>query len=299
MIRVDAPAKINLGLRILGRRADGFHELQTIFQAVGLRDTLTFEPRRGADFELDVLGADLGRIEDNLVLRAAHLFRERTGSRLGGRFRLKKRIPAGAGLGGGSSDAGAALRLLDHAADVALGESGRCELGAELGADVAFFSGESATAVGEGRGERLTALPALPQRTIVLGWDPEVHVATGPAYGALASARASEEAETPEALFDSAPDALDWPTAESLLVNDFEAVVGAAHSGVASLLQVLGELEDFSTLLSGSGGAVFTLPARGLSGEQIRRRLEAVRARLPAVRLESVDTLERLPAIEG
>ena len=289
ILRVEAPAKVNLTLRILERTPDGFHDLETLFQAVDLQDSLTVTTVPGSEVRLDTPGADVGPPEDNLVTRAVLVFREATGTGTGVEIRLDKRIPAGAGMGGGSSDAGATLRLLNRLHGDLLPAEALQELGATLGADVAFFAGEAGLALGEGRGERLRPLPALPRRTLVLGLPP-VHVPTGPAYGALARLREGARAPGP-VLAGAMPRG--WAGVRAVAVNDFEAVVPRAHPPVRAALEALRADEGVSlALLSGSGGAVFGLPRPG-EAEAVVSRL---RERTPGIRWVTADTLERLPA---
>src|ERR1039457_2919605 len=188
---VPAPAKINLDLRVLGKRADGYHELRTIFQTISLRDTLeiAFTPGRKAEI---VLQDDPG-IPDNLVLRAARLAMETM--RAAGRveMRLIKRIPMGAGLGGGSSDAAAVLLALPVLAGRPLGLDALAGLAARLGSDVPFFL-LGGTAVGIGRGTELFPLPDRPAMSgLVVA--PAVHVNTAQAYRDLSPGLTSEAQE--------------------------------------------------------------------------------------------------------
>lgn len=285
---VKAPAKVNLFLRILERMPDGYHRLETLFQAVGLEDELLLEVVEGTSLELWVEGADVGPPEDNLVTRAARLFRDRTGLYCGLRIRLTKRIPSGAGLGGGSSDAGATLRALNVLHGSPLGGGEVRAIGAALGADVAFFSGKAGLAVGEGRGERLTPVEPLPQRRLVVGLPP-VHVATGPAYGLLARARGSAPTPLPVLPFDLGS----WEHVETRAVNDFQPVVAGAHPPIARALEALREVGASVALLSGSGSAVFGLfPGGGPGGGVLR----SLRSACAETRWIGVDTLPRLPA---
>src|SRR5262245_29164454 len=140
-VRVRAFAKLNLTLRVLGRRQDGYHELRTTFQSLVLHDTLTFTARKGP-FTIECSDADCPRDEANLIWRAAErLWRDRTGSRAmaGVEVSLTKRIPSRAGLGGGSSDAAAALRALAVLWRVRVEPERLRQMGAEIGADVPFF----------------------------------------------------------------------------------------------------------------------------------------------------------------
>lgn len=175
-----APAKLNLFLHLVGRRADGYHLLQTAFQFLGHGDTLHFRPRN--DQAVRLLTPLPGVTdEDNLVLRAAHALRQAGGVRQGVDIALDKRLPAGSGLGGGSSDAATVLVALDHLWGLGLGTDRLAGLGLGLGADVpVFVRGRAAWA--EGIGERLTPL-VLPEHWYLVV-TPPVHVATREVFGA-------------------------------------------------------------------------------------------------------------------
>ena len=167
---VRCPAKVNLVLRVLGRRADGYHELDTLFQAVDLWDSLSI---RGSErLTLHTDDPKLPVDESNLVLRAALLLRERFGrANLGGRLELGKTIPVRGGLGGGSSDAAAALLLCNRFWGLGVPAETLAELAAELGADVPFFL-TGGTARGRGRGDEIEPLTFPGAAPIVLGCPP-------------------------------------------------------------------------------------------------------------------------------
>lgn len=158
-ISLCAPAKVNLLLRVHGRRADGFHELETLFQAIDFADELTVE-LAGDEVQLEVVGTDvgvadgLGPVTENLAFRAAEAYRLAAGLDSGVRILLGKNIPAGAGLGGGSSDAAAVLRALDYLTDGAVAGETLLVMGANLGSDVPFFLCGSTLALARGRGGR-------------------------------------------------------------------------------------------------------------------------------------------------
>lgn len=156
---IDACAKINLGLRVLGKRPDGYHEIETIFQSIDLHDTLTIEPAESAEIHLEISSAwALPQGPENLVYRAAELVRARFGIAYGVRVRLDKRIPVGAGLGGGSSDAAATLVGLNELFRLELNTAELQELALQLGSDVPYFF-VGGLCRGRGRGELLEKLP--------------------------------------------------------------------------------------------------------------------------------------------
>ena len=168
-LTVLAPAKLNLFLRIVGKRADGFHDLESVMATIGVYDTLVLEATASAEIELSVVDASprtlsgAMRLEapvgpENLVVRAANLLRERTGCRDGARIALVKRIPSSAGLGGGSSDCAAALAGLNRLWNLRLSRFELIALAGELGSDVAFFLADAPLAVCTGRGEQLEPL---------------------------------------------------------------------------------------------------------------------------------------------
>lgn len=173
-LRLQCPAKLNLFLHITGRRDDGYHCLQTIFQIIDLCDTLTIETTESADLNFDCDEPSLND-DDNLVLRAAYALRKATGTNLGARMHLEKRIPTGAGLGGGSSNAASALLGLNQLWRTQLSTAQLAQIGVTLGADVPLFVyGHSAWA--EGIGEILTPME-LPEKYFLV-INPGCHVST-------------------------------------------------------------------------------------------------------------------------
>ena len=234
-----APAKLNLFLHIVGRRRDGYHLLQTIFQLLDWGDTLHFCRRN--DDRID-LAAELPGIAagENLCARAAHLLRDRTGSTHGADIRIEKRIPVGGGLGGGSSDAATTLVALNEIWQTGCSVDDLAALGLELGADVpVFVRGHSAWA--EGIGEILTPL-SLPERHFVMV-DARVKVPTAELFQAAELTRNSPPA-TISGYLSGAP-----------AVNAFAPVVRARYPEVAAALDWLGQFGE--ARLSGSGGCVF------------------------------------------
>ena len=249
--RVLSPAKVNLHLRVLGRRPDGYHDLDTLFQAIDLTDEVGVE-LRGERIALDVHGPDLGPPDENLAYRAAARLATSVGFEGGVALRITKRIPAGAGLGGGSSDAAAVLRCLTEILDLPH-DDGRVRSVAEtLGSDVSFFLCGSALARGRGRGEILEPLPPLPPADLVL-ISPPVHVSTAAAYAALSASRtASAEPPLPPG-----PAPCSWDDVATLAANDFEPLMAEAHPEIASALEALASEGARFALMSGSGSSVF------------------------------------------
>jgi len=286
-LSIRAPAKINLFLRVLGRRSDGFHELETLFQAVDLCDDIAVTPV-AEGVTLEVVGAELGPAEENLAYRAARALLGEVGASTGLHVRLSKRIPAGGGLGGGSSDAAAVLRAANALLPQPVGPGTLSELGASLGSDVPFFLGASTLARGTGRGERLEALPTLPETAVVLVFPP-VHVATGAAYAALAGAR-DRGGEAP--CFDHVGDTpATWEEVAAAARNDFEEVVPGMAPEVARALAALRGSEASPALLSGSGSACFGIFADARAAEAAADSLRA-RTGFPVI---ATRTLSRFP----
>lgn len=256
--KVRAYAKINLSLKVLHRRADGYHEIRTVFQTIGLHDTLSLEysPRGRTDILLD----DPLAIPGNLVLRAARLFFEARKVEGALKIRLEKRIPMGGGLGGGSSDAAAVLLALPALTGRNSSLVDLMSLGAKLGSDVSFFLA-GGTAIGFGRGEELYPLPEVKPRPVLL-LTPPIHVSTPDAYKALK--RRALPASTDPALTSAVPDfKLDifqsfvWETRASLMENDFERPVFELHPELGRWRRKLERLGAHAARLSGSGAALF------------------------------------------
>lgn len=276
---VEAPAKVNLLLRVLGRRPDGYHDIETVFQAISLADEVSVTLEVGgastsaeSRVELEVTGPDLGPTHENLAHRAATRFLELSGHPGRVRIRLVKRIPAGAGLGGGSSDGAAVLRCLDELIG-GVGPDRLRAIAAELGSDVAFFLGSSPLAAGRGRGERLTPLPTLPSVHLIVALPP-VHVSTAGAYAALAEARAAQPRPTSRATIVLEEVAASWGGIAARVENDFEPVVAERHPEVRRSLEGLRAAGARWALLSGSGAASFGVFDRRSDAVAAARRLE-------------------------
>ena len=229
-----APAKLNLFLHVLARRADGYHELQTVFRLVERADRVGIALRGDGEIVFTGVYGD-----DNLCVRAARLLQHRTGTRLGADLALEKNLPVGGGLGGGSSDAATALLALNKLWNLQLGRVQLMEIGKQLGADVPVFV-YGRNAFGEGIGERLTALDLPAAWYLVL--EPQVSVSTKEIF-ASALTGASKALKIP-------------PFFSGQGRNDLEAVVAARYPEVAAHLEWLRQRCP-QARMTGSGACVF------------------------------------------
>jgi 4-diphosphocytidyl-2-C-methyl-D-erythritol kinase len=182
VVTLPALAKINLFLRVLTREADGYHSVETLLCLVSLSDTLRAERREGHGVTIDVAGAEVGPAPQNLAVQAAGRVLEATGNRFAIHLTLTKLIPVRAGLGGGSSDAAAALHAANRLAGDAVPRHELLQFAAHLGSDVPFFFSGAPLALAWGRGERMLRLPPLPSAPALL-LTPPVPIATSDAYG--------------------------------------------------------------------------------------------------------------------
>ena len=264
-VRIAAQAKLNLHLRVLAREDSGYHSLETIFHRIDLSDDLEIEitPRERT---IDVEGPDTGAPESNLAWRAAEVFAAHTGWPRGFRISLIKRIPIGAGLGGGSADAGAVLRALNSLAPVPVGEHGLMRIAATLGADIPFLTSNAVMALAWGHGERMICLNALPRMDLLL-MTPSFSVATADAYRWLDEDRA-ERAESREMMGQDLADMQDsiaidpvslttWESISRFARNDFEAPVRRRHPDLADYLERLRGSRSIFSAMTGSGSTIF------------------------------------------
>ncbi|HUH12837.1 MAG TPA: 4-(cytidine 5'-diphospho)-2-C-methyl-D-erythritol kinase [Longimicrobiales bacterium] len=286
-LTLQAPAKVNLSLRVLAREESGFHQLETLFLAIDLADELRLE-RAGTGVELHVEGDAPADPRHNLAGRAALRFLEAAGIGEGVRISLRKRIPAGAGLGGGSSDAGAVLRGLAQLFDHPLAAGELIAIAAELGSDVPFFAAGVPFALGWGRGERLVALPAPPAAPLLVAL-PAFPSPTPAAYAALAEARAASP-RAPAGRILTVDQLSRWDTLAALACNDFEQALLPRHPALADILTGLRSTGARLALLAGSGSAAFAVyPDEGARAAA----LAALASRLPA-RLVAARSLTRV-----
>jgi len=292
--RTVAQAKVNLFLRVLAREANGYHQLETLFCRLELGDDVVVRvgvKGRSLDCTGDVIPPEgLGPTERNLAWRAAMAYAEATGWPNDWAIEIGKRIPIGGGLGGGSADAGAVLRCLNRLAPSPVTDDALIALAAPLGADVPFLATRDAMALGWGRGERLLALPALPERAITLVCFP-FGVSTPEAYAWLDTIPTRPRAAR------LGVDALTtWVGIARVAHNDFEAVVVPRHRDIERALDELrahaASVREATsiTMLAGSGATVFSVCDTAL------QRMTAVHG--TSLRLVHTRTASRVVAVE-
>jgi 4-diphosphocytidyl-2-C-methyl-D-erythritol kinase len=259
-VRLPAFAKINLCLHVIGRRPDGYHELRTIFQAIGLHDTLELRRSKSSGTSLQIAGADLSAGPENLVCRAIEAIRAEIGFSAGIHARLEKRIPIARGLGGGSSDAAAALEGILRLTGAKVPLARLIEIAAGLGADVPFFLfGGRALAVN--RGDEIYPLPDAPRRTILVVSPKDIGVSTKDAYQWV-SEELTNRPEPPKIWGFCA---LCWSRQGAGVSNDFEGPVFRRHPRLGEIRAGLLQGGAADAALAGSGSAVFGVfrnPAR-------------------------------------
>lgn len=258
-IVIETPAKVNLFLRIQGKRPDGYHELLTEMVMISLSDRLDVckkDSNAGDSLTLSGRPVD-GDLSENLVLRAVHLFRDAVISKSGSRkkttsafhLNLEKKIPVGAGLGGGSSNAAGTLWAINCLEDFPLSEEDLLKISEGLGSDVPFFLGKT-HAVAYGRGEKLHPLPPLPVRQVLV-WNPEIALSTAEVYRRL-------QAPSLVPLTDSETlHRINSLLSKAERQNDLEPVAVALHPVVGAAKRMLVSAGASEALMSGSGPSVF------------------------------------------
>ena len=258
-IRIPAFAKVNLRLDVLGKRPDGYHELRTIFQTISLHDTLRFRASRKPGVQLGIVGNEQlssEAIEKNLVYRAVDALRGELKIKPGVEIQLTKRIPAGRGMGGGSSDAAAALLGYLQFTGKRLASERLLQIAASLGADVPFFL-LGGRALGAGKGDEIYPLPDIPKLTLVVVSPKDIHVPTPDAYRWLHAPDLASltKLQAARKLFQFC--ALCWSAQGAALSNDFEPAVFRHHPRLARIRRALLQGGASEALLAGSGSAVF------------------------------------------
>ena len=248
-----AYAKINLGLKVLGRRPDGYHDILSVAQCVDLADVLYFEPSSSDQLTCSLDGLSTG--PDNLVCRAVEAFRARLAHPTPSfHIHLKKNIPIGAGLGGGSADAAAALRALNRLHDQPFSTADLRQIAATLGSDIPFLVA-GGTALMKGRGELLETLNWAGAVFYVLAY-PEVEISTAWAYGQLGPIL-TENSPYFNFVVSLSGGCVDHDRLFEVLENDFTPAVDRAYPIVAELRSQLDRVGARATLMSGSGSTVY------------------------------------------
>ncbi|MGB7200922.1 MAG: 4-(cytidine 5'-diphospho)-2-C-methyl-D-erythritol kinase [Pyrinomonadaceae bacterium] len=247
-------AKLNLDLRVIGKRDDGYHDIFTVFQMVSLCDEITFK-------ESDSVGltcSDPGIPTDdqNLILNAANVLRSRFAVTAGAKMHLRKRIPAPGGLGGGSSNAATALIGLKRLWRLDISFDEMLEIASTLGSDVPFFL-HGGTAMGFGRGTEIETIPDISEEYLLIV-TPDVHVSTVDAFKGLNSPSLTTEASE-RILLNCRFNAESLDLRHTALRNDFEPTVFSSHPQVELVKQTLLDLGAVNALMSGSGASIFAV----------------------------------------
>lgn len=286
-LKAFAPAKINLSLEVRGKRPDGYHELRTVMQAVGLWDEMLLRPRRDGKVAVSCDMDGVPTDEDNLVVQAATLLKRECDVADGVDMELHKSIPPGAGLGGGSSDCAAALRGLNMLWGLGLGADELEEMGGRLGSDVPFFI-RGGAAVCTGRGEKVTQLTAGPRLHYALVI-PNFPVSTASVY-----ARCPDCLTMTHGGYNNIKRGLRKGSPEIVGSSLFNALQESACREYPQLAEVkthidnlVEQLQSYGQLLCGSGSSIFSLHASRKGAERAARRLNETLG----VRCEPVSSL--------
>ena len=281
-VRASAHAKVNLFLRILARETSGFHQIETAFALLELADDLVVR-RTASGVTLAVEGPDLGPTAENLAVRGARAVLEATGNQFGVDITLTKRIPVRAGLGGGSSDAAAALHAVNALAGNAVPRHELLHFAARLGADVTFFATGAPLAIAWGRGERQFRLPAPPAQPALVAIPP-IQISTPEAYAWWDEQNRAPATRGPVTL--NAEALSTWGSIGRLGGNDFETVVFGRHPELRALYERVAATGPVWVRLAGSGSAVAAV-------YKVERERDDTIARLGAKRQQVIPTVTR------
>jgi len=271
--RTLAQAKINLSLRVLNKEPDGFHSIETVFLRLDLGDDVRLHIRAKARTLRCGVMRDQPQ-EENLAYRAAALYAEETGWPGGFEIVIKKRIPIGGGLGGGSADAAAVIRILNAISANPLEADALRALASRLGSDVPFLASDFVMALAWGRGEKLLQVAPLPSRDIQLFFPP-FGIATGEAYALLDASRTARPHAVPELTAEMFGN---WESAAKSSVNDFEAVVRPRFPAIDALM-TRGDRHGLFYRMSGSGSTVFKVP--GINTRHVEGRADLPPLQVP------------------
>ncbi|MBQ2047710.1 MAG: 4-(cytidine 5'-diphospho)-2-C-methyl-D-erythritol kinase [Schwartzia sp.] len=278
MITVTANAKINLALDVLGKRKDGYHEVKLVMQSIGLADTIWMEPKP-CGIELEVDSPELPADESNLAYKAARLFLDEHSMQHGVSIAVKKKIPMGAGLAGGSADAAAVLLGMDKLFGTRMTQGDFMRMAAKLGSDVPFCV-IGGTMLAEGRGECLTELPELPSCWVVLA-KPDVSVSTAWAYNAF-----DDEKDVVHPDIDGLQQALkdgDMQKVLSNIGNVLEPIAVREYPVIGDYLAQMEKHGAQACRMTGSGSAVFGIFKSQVEAESAAAALRGLASEVFAV----------------
>jgi 4-diphosphocytidyl-2-C-methyl-D-erythritol kinase len=271
MIILTAPAKINLTLEVLRKRADGFHEIRSVLQTIDLHDTLFFEPGERVIWECDAPGWSAAQ---SLVSKAVSLLQEAAGVKKGAAIKIEKHIPMMSGLGGDSSDAAAVLKGLSELWDLKIPAEKLEEIASRLGSDVMFFL-KGGTALAAGRGERITPLPPVGQMWMVLVM-PDIPVEmgkTGRMYSSLKPAYFTDGSITRK-LADALKQSI--PFLPAMLFNAFENIAFEDFTLKHLCLEPMKKSGALHVHLAGSGPTLFTMAPDKARAEELYRKYKSL-----------------------
>lgn len=263
-LRLNAFAKVNLRLEVLRKREDGYHEIRTILQKISLHDTLYFSLRKGNKITIKTNLPSLPTGKDNLVYKAAELVRKRFGYDGGIEIKIQKRIPLGAGLGGGSSDAATTLKAMNQLLRLNLSRKVLMEMGMEIGADVPFFFLES-SAIGSGIGARLKEVELPPLWYILIY--PNFEISTRWAY--QNSLLTNQHFHINLNRFFKTPEGI-----SRILLNHLEGVVSKKYPQIEAMKGMLSMVNPLGVLMTGSGPTVFGLFADKKGASEAYQRIK-------------------------
>ena len=266
-MKLRAYAKINLTLEVLGRRADGYHEVATVLQNIGLHDTLHIKPADGLTFTCSEAGLEG---EDNLVWRAATRLQEVAGTRHGACMHLEKQVPEAMGLGGGSSDAAAALVGLNRLWGVQVPAEKLSRIAAELGSDVPFFL-SGGTAKAEGRGEQVIPIRHVPRRWVLLVCpNAALEGKTGRLYRSL-----PVDSYSNGSVYRTAVEAIETGRFPSgFLRNAFDDVACVVYDVVDRAIEAMRDAGSSEVHLCGSGPGLYSVFESETEGERVKKHLQ-------------------------
>lgn len=254
-IKILSPAKLNLYLEVLNKRPDGYHNIRSLFERISLSDELTFKQSDGQCIEIKSDSKDIPKDGRNLVYKAASLLRDTLGIKKGVSIEIKKRIPVGSGLGGGSSNAASALLALKNLWNLRLSQKKLLAYGSYLGSDVAFFLSGASFAVGEGRGEKIKPLTHFKKKFWHIIIVPDFKVSTQEIYAGLDNLENCNKRET-NLSARQLSQAAKIPLG-NIIYNRLEEATFKRYPKVKELKEALLSRGVQNAAMSGSGGAVF------------------------------------------